>query len=234
LLLLLERPRPTRTQGLYKIARAFGTHRSSRRTAGAARTDPVIRSSSTPTRSNATATSMSSPSTRSIRRRQLHTHHRAQPRAGSRPRACAAAALVSQHVSWAIHSQTRADLDGDVVAADSEHWACTGCIGRRTPRGCSRRTRPTVAGCSDHRSRVATFKDAFHDHVVAGLARATTPHHGTKAAAHYRLEIPANGHASVRLRLSSGTHDAIRLPISPLTTDDREATTSTSALSEKH
>jgi mannosylglycerate hydrolase MGH1-like protein/glycosyl hydrolase family 63 len=50
------------------------------------------------------------------------------------------------------------------------------------------------------------FKDAFHEAVVGGRTDAVNPQQrGTKAAPHYRLEIPAGGHAVVRLRLSAGT-----------------------------
>ena len=45
-------------------------------------------------------------------------------------------------------------------------------------------------------------KDAFHEYVVGGRAEAVNPARvGTKAAAHYRLEVPAGGSISVRLRL---------------------------------
>jgi hypothetical protein len=47
-------------------------------------------------------------------------------------------------------------------------------------------------------------KDAFHRYVIDGDAAAVNPaRQGTKAAALYRLEIPAGGSAVVRLRLSS-------------------------------
>ena len=47
-------------------------------------------------------------------------------------------------------------------------------------------------------------KDAFHNYVIAGDAKAVNPAHtGTKACAHYRLEVPAGGSKVVRLRLSS-------------------------------
>ena len=47
-------------------------------------------------------------------------------------------------------------------------------------------------------------KDAFHDLVVAGRTDAVNPAHtGTKAAAHYELNVPAGGSAVVRLRLTS-------------------------------
>jgi hypothetical protein len=47
-------------------------------------------------------------------------------------------------------------------------------------------------------------KDAFHRYVIAGEREAVNPAHlGTKAAAHYRLEVPGGGSQSVRLRLRS-------------------------------
>jgi len=49
-------------------------------------------------------------------------------------------------------------------------------------------------------------KDAFHDYVVHGKAEAVNPAlHGTKAAAHYRTRIPAQGSRQFRLRLTAGT-----------------------------
>jgi hypothetical protein len=49
------------------------------------------------------------------------------------------------------------------------------------------------------------FKDAFHEHLIAGRPGAVSPgHHGTKAAAHYQVEIPAHGSARFRLRLVHG------------------------------
>ncbi len=47
-------------------------------------------------------------------------------------------------------------------------------------------------------------KDAFHDYVVRGETSAVNPKKvGTKVAAYYRLQIPADGSVTVRLRLSS-------------------------------
>jgi len=46
-------------------------------------------------------------------------------------------------------------------------------------------------------------KDAINDFVVAGDSRAVNPdRRGTKAAAHYRFNVPAGGHVRVRARLS--------------------------------
>jgi len=51
------------------------------------------------------------------------------------------------------------------------------------------------------------FKDAFHEFVVNRHEGAVNPQQrGTKAAADYRLDIPAGGHAVVRLRLSAAAH----------------------------
>jgi hypothetical protein len=47
-------------------------------------------------------------------------------------------------------------------------------------------------------------KDAFHNFVVSGNRDAVNPNKtGTKAAAHYRLEVPSGGSKAVRLRLSA-------------------------------
>ncbi|MFZ5570238.1 MAG: MGH1-like glycoside hydrolase domain-containing protein [Thermodesulfobacteriota bacterium] len=47
-------------------------------------------------------------------------------------------------------------------------------------------------------------KDAFHDYVISGRAEAVnTAKTGTKAAAHYALEVPGGGSRTVRLRLSA-------------------------------
>jgi hypothetical protein len=48
----------------------------------------------------------------------------------------------------------------------------------------------------------AYAKDAFHEYVVNGRTEAVNPHgQGTKAAAHYRLRVPAAGQVTVQLRL---------------------------------
>jgi len=50
----------------------------------------------------------------------------------------------------------------------------------------------------------AYLKDAFHAYVVQGLAEAVNPARmGTKAAAHYTLEVPGGGSRTVRLRLTA-------------------------------
>ena len=51
-------------------------------------------------------------------------------------------------------------------------------------------------------------KDAFHQFLISGNAEAVNPSKvGTKAAAHYRLEIPPQGSEVIRLRLSNNLQD---------------------------
>jgi hypothetical protein len=50
-------------------------------------------------------------------------------------------------------------------------------------------------------------KDAFHRRVIDGAGEAVNPaHQGTKAAAWYRLTVPAGGEQVIRLRLSKQAH----------------------------
>ena len=47
-------------------------------------------------------------------------------------------------------------------------------------------------------------KDAFHERVIHHRLDAVNPnHHGTKAAAQYRLDVPAGGQTTIRLRLTA-------------------------------
>ncbi|MGA8050137.1 MAG: glucosidase, partial [Burkholderiales bacterium] len=49
-------------------------------------------------------------------------------------------------------------------------------------------------------------KDAFHAYVIAGRREAVNPAKtGTKAAAHYTLDVPGGGSKTIRLRLAAGT-----------------------------
>ncbi len=50
----------------------------------------------------------------------------------------------------------------------------------------------------------AYVKDAFHEYVIHGRQKAVNPEQcGTKAAAHYRLTVPAGGERSITLRLTN-------------------------------
>jgi mannosylglycerate hydrolase MGH1-like protein len=57
----------------------------------------------------------------------------------------------------------------------------------------------------DKPNRSPYVKDAFHEYLIAGNAQAVNPAKtGTKAAAHYTLDVPAGGSSVVRLRLLLG------------------------------
>src|SRR5439155_1082539 len=67
-------------------------------------------------------------------------------------------------------------------------------------------------------------KDAFHDYVVHGRADAVNPEGvGTKAACHYRLEIPAGGAVTLQLRLTADAEAAGPDPSRVFTDRIREA-----------
>ncbi len=52
------------------------------------------------------------------------------------------------------------------------------------------------------------FKDGINDYIVNGDVNAVNPARlGTKAAAHYRMTLPANGNARLRLRLATGSDE---------------------------
>ncbi|HTO90814.1 MAG TPA: hypothetical protein VMJ70_06740 [Candidatus Sulfotelmatobacter sp.] len=54
-------------------------------------------------------------------------------------------------------------------------------------------------------NRTPFTKDAFHDYIASGRSGAVNPQRaGTKAGVYYRLEIPAGGEMTVRLRLAPG------------------------------
>ncbi|HEY1897173.1 MAG TPA: glucosidase, partial [Terracidiphilus sp.] len=97
---------------------------------------------------------------------------------------------------------------------------------RRTSNGAIVATHPTLADCTlqcdgkpkllftENESNASRLwgqsnpspfvKDAFHEYVIRGNKDAVNPDNtGTKAAAHYVLQVPGEGHAEVRLRLSA-------------------------------
>src|SRR5205807_6710714 len=48
------------------------------------------------------------------------------------------------------------------------------------------------------------YKDAFHDYIVKGISSSVNPEQtGTKAAAHYRMNVPAQGQVRCRVRLAA-------------------------------
>ena len=57
----------------------------------------------------------------------------------------------------------------------------------------------------NHPNETPYVKDAFHEYLIGGRGEAVNPKHmGTKAAAHYALEVPAGDKRVIRLRLYAG------------------------------
>jgi Glycosyl hydrolase family 63 C-terminal domain len=89
--------------------------------------------------------------------------------------------LAAVHPTWSDH-YLHVDGNAELLFCDNETNARR-LFGQKNPLG--------------------YFKDGFHDHVIRGRRDATNPQQtGTKAAAHYRLVVPAGGSVSVRLRLT--------------------------------
>ncbi len=61
-------------------------------------------------------------------------------------------------------------------------------------------------------------KDGINDHVLHGADTVNPDHHGTKAALHYTLTVPAGGQARVRVRLVGVPHPALDADSAALTT----------------
>ena len=82
------------------------------------------------------------------------------------------------------------------------------CEGRPTFLFCDNETNaPRIFGAQ---ATAGYWKDAFHDHVIHNRADAVNPSQtGTKAAAHYKVSVPASGSVCIRLRLrAEATGDA--------------------------
>ena len=71
----------------------------------------------------------------------------------------------------------------------------------RGPSCCSARTRPILERIDGSPNATPYPKDGINDHVVGGADTVNPAGTGTKAAAWYRLTVPAGGTVEVRLRL---------------------------------
>jgi hypothetical protein len=72
------------------------------------------------------------------------------------------------------------------------NWASAGCIATEPPSCFSPRTRANAQRLWGQPNASPYVKDAFHAYVISGQAEAVNPAKtGTKAAAHYALDVPA-------------------------------------------
>jgi hypothetical protein len=107
--------------------------------------------------------------------------------------------------SWkhaAVKPELSATPDGTISARHAElGYYLFGCDGQPELLFCDNDTNlRRLYAQSEARGH---FKDAFHEYLIAGDKSAVNPQQiGTKAAAHYRLTIPAGGSARVQLRLA--------------------------------
>ena len=101
----------------------------------------------------------------------------------------------------AAHNEGGRRRRGGVRGRTSATMSCTA---RASRRCCSRRTRRTTSGCFGSPNAGRYVKDGINDFVVAGRQDAVNPQQtGTKAAAHYQLDVGAGQTAVVRLRLTN-------------------------------
>ncbi|MFK7972976.1 MAG: glucosidase [Bacteroidia bacterium] len=77
------------------------------------------------------------------------------------------------------------------------------CEGENELIFCENETNPNRYGDGKRpRSKKGVYKDGFHEYVIDGKKSAINKAlKGTKAAAHYKLDIPAGGETTIRLRL---------------------------------
>ena len=134
--------------------------------------------------------------------------HCPQPRAGDGDAARAADAVVPQRVELEPGGGKPGLITtgGTRIEASHAYSGSTSSTSGRTPtaRGpscCSARTRPISSGVDGTPNTTPYPKDGINDHVIAGADTVNTAGTGTKAAAWYRLTVPAGGTAEVRLRL---------------------------------
>ena len=98
----------------------------------------------------------------------------------------------------------RQDSEGAILASHPKlgHDFTLQCEGQRSY--CFRKTNRMPTRLWGQPNPSPYVKDAFHEYVIAGKREAVNPSKvGTKAAAHYTLEVPAGGSQIVRLRLSA-------------------------------
>ena len=141
-----------------------------------------------------------------------------QPRARAGAAARAAHALVPEHLGLGADDRgllaaARAARRGRARARPPR---LAGAVPLRAGRPHPAGTMPELLFCDNETNAERLFdapsrsrwpKDAIHDAVVQGRRDAVNPDRlGTKMAAHYRLELPPGGSATLRLRLAAVEH----------------------------
>jgi Mannosylglycerate hydrolase MGH1-like glycoside hydrolase domain len=108
--------------------------------------------------------------------------------------------------TWSWHAgaakpSVRQAKDGQVLASHDELGDLTLCCDGK-PELLFTENESNASRLWGQPNATPYVKDGFHNYVVQGAADAVNPAKtGTKAAAHYRLQVPAGGSTTVRLRL---------------------------------
>ena len=127
---------------------------------------------------------------------------RLQSRAGDGHAACAADAVVSQHLDMVAGASPKPSFEqtaGSNGRRCDRGVACRArraflVLRRRRRRCCSPKTRPTTSGSSARPTPAPYVKDGINNYVVHGRQDAVNPEQtGTKAAAHYQLDCGRRG-----------------------------------------
>ena len=83
-------------------------------------------------------------------------------------------------------------------------WASTGCICDGAPELLFTENESNAQRLWGQPNASPYVKDAFHAYIISGRGEAVNPAKtGTKAAAHYVLDVPGGGSKTVRLRLAA-------------------------------
>jgi hypothetical protein len=87
-------------------------------------------------------------------------------------------------------------------------WASTGCCAMAAPELLFTENESNASRLWSQPNATPYVKDAFHEYIVSGRGEAVNPAKvGTKAAAHYVLDVPGGGSQTVRLRLAAARVD---------------------------
>ena len=165
-------------------------------------------------------------------RRHSDPDHRVQSRAGYGHAACTAHSVVSQHVDAGGRGTPKPVMKADRRAERSRSYRS---LPRRAGRPVSvlRRRRPVAVHGERNQQRAdlrqrptpaRTLKTGSTTTSSMGMTDAVNPEKtGTKAAAHYQLNVGAGKTATIRLRLTDVAPAAMRRPVQELRCDHADA-----------
>ena len=139
-------------------------------------------------------------------------HHGGEPRPGRGHHPCPAHVVVPEHLVVGILRPPEAGhatgRGGRIVGEHSRSGPLV-LVGDGDPEPLFCENETNVARVFGGTNETPYPKDGIDDHVRHGADTVNPDHHGTKAALHYSLTVPAGGTARVRVRLIGAPHPAI-------------------------